>query len=69
MICRLEKKGIEELKTTNILPQTTFWGRIKRNQGFIPKGFGGNLYHRMGCWDYPYNQKLYALYRLQEIKN
>ncbi len=39
MICRLENKGIEELKTSNILPQTPFWGRIKRKQGFIPKGF------------------------------
>ena len=32
------------------------------------KGFGGNIYHRMGCWDYPYNKKLYNLYRVQEIK-
>lgn len=32
------------------------------------KGFGGDLYHRMGCWDYPYNKKIYDLYRLQEIK-
>ncbi len=32
------------------------------------KGFGGNLYHRMGCWDYPYNQEMYRLYRLQEIQ-
>lgn len=39
MICELEKKNIEEFKTTNILPQTPFWGRVKRNQGFIPKGF------------------------------
>ncbi len=39
MICQLKKKGIEELESTNILPQTTFWGRIKQNQGFIPKGF------------------------------
>ncbi|WP_372648803.1 lipid II:glycine glycyltransferase FemX [Draconibacterium sp.] len=39
MICELAKKDIEELQTTNVLPQTTFWGRIKRNQGFIPKGF------------------------------
>jgi len=31
------------------------------------KGFGGQLYHRMGCWDYPYNQKIYNLYRLQEL--
>lgn len=39
MICTLEKKDIEEFKATNILPQTPFWGRVKRNQGFIPKGF------------------------------
>lgn len=39
MICKLEEKSIEEFKTTNILPQTPFWGRVKRKQGFIPKGF------------------------------
>lgn len=39
MICELEQKDIEEFKTTHILPQTPFWGRVKRNQGFIPKGF------------------------------
>ncbi len=39
MICNLEKKPIEEFKTTNILPQTPFWARVKRKQGFIPKGF------------------------------
>lgn len=33
------------------------------------KGFGGNLYHRMGCWDYPFNKKLYDLYRQQELIN
>ncbi len=32
------------------------------------KGFGGNLFHRMGCWDYPYNKQLYNLYRVQEVK-
>lgn len=32
------------------------------------KGFGGNIYHRMGCWDYPYNRKLYNLFRAQVIK-
>jgi len=39
MFCKLEKKGIEEIKTTNILPQTPFWGRIKNKQGYITKGF------------------------------
>jgi lipid II:glycine glycyltransferase (peptidoglycan interpeptide bridge formation enzyme) len=33
------------------------------------KGFGGKLYHRMGCWDYPYNHKLYDVFRFQEINN
>ncbi len=31
------------------------------------KGFGGNLYHRMGCWDYPFNHQLYDIFRFQEI--
>jgi lipid II:glycine glycyltransferase (peptidoglycan interpeptide bridge formation enzyme) len=39
MICQIEQKEIEEFKSTNILPQTPFWGRVKKNQGFIPKGF------------------------------
>lgn len=39
MTCTLKQKGIEDLETSNIVPQTPFWGRIKQNQGFIPKGF------------------------------
>ncbi len=39
MICQLDKKEIEEIRPTNILPQTTFWGRIKNKQGFTPVGF------------------------------
>lgn len=39
MPCRLEIKDIELINPTNILPQTSFWGRIKHAQGFIPKGF------------------------------
>lgn len=33
------------------------------------KGFGGNLYHRMGCWDYPFLNNEYECYRLQEINH
>lgn len=33
------------------------------------KGFGGNLFHRMGCWDYPYMQREYDLFRLLELNN
>jgi len=43
MLCELRKKDYEELKSTNILPQTSFWGRIKEKQGFIPKGFELNI--------------------------
>ncbi|MDD2563716.1 MAG: peptidoglycan bridge formation glycyltransferase FemA/FemB family protein [Salinivirgaceae bacterium] len=32
------------------------------------KGFGGNLHHRMGCWDYPFNKKMYHLYRFHELR-
>lgn len=39
MICNLEEKALEEFKTTNIISQTPFWARVKKNQGFIPKGF------------------------------
>lgn len=32
-------------------------------------GFGGNLYHRMGCWDYPLIKDEYISYSAQEINN
>ena len=32
------------------------------------KGFGGEMYHRMGCWDYPLNKNEYVLLKSQEVK-
>ncbi len=32
------------------------------------KGFGGNLFHRMGCWDYPFKKKEYDLFRAHEFR-
>ena len=32
------------------------------------KGFGAKLFHRMGCWDYPYLQTDYKIYRAKEIQ-
>ncbi|GET28417.1 peptidoglycan bridge formation glycyltransferase FemA/FemB family protein [Prolixibacter sp. SD074] len=29
-------------------------------------GFGGELYHRMGCWDYPLNEGQYKLFMMAE---
>jgi lipid II:glycine glycyltransferase (peptidoglycan interpeptide bridge formation enzyme) len=31
------------------------------------KGFGGNLFHRMGCWDYPLNAGIYKRYLAAEM--
>lgn len=33
------------------------------------KGFGGNIYHRMGCWDYPLDTEKYPYYTSLEFKN
>lgn len=32
-------------------------------------GFGGSLYHAMGCWDYPLNHKVYPQYIASEVRN
>jgi lipid II:glycine glycyltransferase (peptidoglycan interpeptide bridge formation enzyme) len=33
------------------------------------KGFGGQMFHRMGCWDYPLQQKKYNLYLAAEMNS
>jgi lipid II:glycine glycyltransferase (peptidoglycan interpeptide bridge formation enzyme) len=30
-------------------------------------GFGGFLYHRQGCWDYPFREDLYRIYHAQAL--
>jgi len=30
-------------------------------------GFGGRMMHRQGCWDYPFDEEQYALYRASEM--
>jgi len=32
-------------------------------------GFGGQMFHRMGCWDYPLDEEQYRVFRAQEINN
>ncbi len=32
-------------------------------------GFGGDLFHRMGCWDYPLNPKNYEIYLAAEMNS
>jgi lipid II:glycine glycyltransferase (peptidoglycan interpeptide bridge formation enzyme) len=31
------------------------------------RGFGGSIFHRMGCWDYPLDTELYERYRTSEM--
>lgn len=33
------------------------------------RGFGGEMYHRMGCWDYPLDTEKYSYYTSMEFKN
>lgn len=30
-------------------------------------GFGGNMFHRMGCWDYPLHEEHYQVFRAWEV--
>ena len=30
-------------------------------------GFGGKLYHSMGCWDYPLDHKVYSFFTASEM--
>lgn len=32
-------------------------------------GFGGNIFHRQGCWDYPFDEKRYENYRMAEMNS
>lgn len=32
-------------------------------------GFGGEVYHRLGCWDYPLDKEKYRYYSSMEFKN
>lgn len=32
-------------------------------------GFGGDIYHSLGCWDYPLDKKTYALFRASELRS
>ena len=32
------------------------------------KGFGGNIYHQLGCWDYPLDKDKYSLLQAYEMK-
>ena len=32
-------------------------------------GFGGQLFHQMGCWDYPFNEEQYRMFLATEMNS
>ena len=39
MHCKLEEKEIRDIETTNVVQQTSFWARVKYQQGLKPFAF------------------------------
>ena len=39
MLCRINEKDVHELETVNTVQQTSFWARIKMQQGIKPFAF------------------------------
>lgn len=61
-------KGCEEYDFFGVSPRPDpshpMYGLFK-----FKSGFGGNLHHRMGCWDYPLKQERYTLFRIAEMNS
>lgn len=43
MYCKIEGKDLQDIVTTNIVQQSSFWGKIKNRQGFEPVAFEYNV--------------------------
>ena len=33
------------------------------------KGFGGTIFHQLGCWDYPLDEEKYAVFQAYELSS
>ena len=65
---RAKKKGCEKYDMFGVSPQPDpahpLYGLYR-----FKVGFGGDLFHRMGCWDYPLDLKTYEMYSAAEINS
>ena len=63
-----KEKGCTEYDFFGVAPQADpshpMYGLYR-----FKSGFGGQIYHRMGCWDYPLNKLKYQYYSSMEFKN
>lgn len=67
-ICRSKEAGCTEYDMFGISPspdpQHPLYGLYK-----FKSGFGGDIYHSLGCWDYPLDKDLYTLFRASELNS
>ncbi|HYK77668.1 MAG TPA: peptidoglycan bridge formation glycyltransferase FemA/FemB family protein [Daejeonella sp.] len=67
-ISRAQQKGCTEYDLFGVAPRPDpshpMYGLYK-----FKTGFGGDLYHRMGCWDYPLDHEKYSLYVASEMNS
>lgn len=63
-----KEKGCKEYDMFGISPKNDvthpLYGLYK-----FKTGFGGEIYHHLGCWDYPFDEDKYLLFKAQEFKN
>lgn len=66
-ICRAKNYGCTEYDMFGIAPYPSpshpLYGLYR-----FKTGFGGRIFHRMGCWDYPFAPDKYAMFRATEMK-
>ncbi len=67
-IMRSQQAGCTEYDMFGISPtpnpEHPLYGLYK-----FKSGFGGNIYHSLGCWDYPFNKEAYTLFRASELRS
>jgi lipid II:glycine glycyltransferase (peptidoglycan interpeptide bridge formation enzyme) len=67
-ICRSKAAGCTEYDMFGISPDPNpdhpLYGLY-----MFKSGFGGEIHHSLGCWDYPLHDEMYALFRASELNS
>lgn len=75
MLSDVYRKNTDELYQTPIVQQTAFWSKVKKKIGHetvamnFKTGFGGDIFHSLGCWDYPFLEDTYHVFRSLELNS
>ncbi len=65
-ICKAKEAGCKEYDFFGISPNPDPYHPMYGLYRF-KTGFGGNIYHYQGCWDYPFDESFYEMYRISEM--